>query len=111
MVFAVHYRVFATPDHFIWGLARGMHFSSPASDRPSRREGQPDGDSQFLRVSVRGLVVAVLVSNKEFVMHLSRLEVSASGTGVVEVHRSLTRTDLLFCLLPVAAFLSIVSLV
>lgn len=33
------------------------------------------------------------------------------GAGLVGVHRSLTRTDLLFCLLPVAAFLSIVSLV
>jgi hypothetical protein len=34
--------------------------------------------------------------------------VAACGTGV---HRSLTRTDLLLCVVPIAVFLSIVSLV
>jgi hypothetical protein len=48
---------------------------------------------------------------KEFAMDVKRVKVVTAGAGVVEVHRSLTRTDLLFCLLPVAAFLSIVSLV
>lgn len=48
---------------------------------------------------------------KEFVMDLKHFKAGTAGAGVVEVHRSLTRTDLLFCLLPVAAFLSIVSLV
>jgi hypothetical protein len=33
------------------------------------------------------------------------------AAGVVEAHRSLTRTDLILCALPVALFLSILSLV
>jgi hypothetical protein len=39
------------------------------------------------------------------------LTVAGAGTGTVSAQRFLTRTDLMFCVLPIAAFLSIVSLV
>lgn len=39
------------------------------------------------------------------------MNASAHAIGRADAHRSLTRTDLFLCVLPIAVFLSIVSLV
>lgn len=114
-VFAVLCDVLAFPANFPSGLAQGVHLIPPSPERPSPDVFLPEEGSRSIRVHACFLPVVLVHGRaefaKEFAMYVRRFKAATSGTAVVEVHRSLTRTDLLFCLLPVAAFLSIVSLV
>jgi hypothetical protein len=115
VVFALLFTVLTTLANFPMSLARCVHINLSSPKRPSPEELLLEKGSRSIGVHACFFPVVLAHGRaefaKEFSMYLRRLKAATSGTAVVEVHRSLTRTDLLFCLLPVAAFLSIVSLV